>query len=88
MQYPHERAPSSSGLAGTFVLLRSCGHLQLSLRAPVWYLLQNLIEVVSHAQIRDPYYKFSRDPDMSLDTAPYPAGVPKPGMLAVCSVAG
>ena len=37
------------------------------------------------AQIRDPYYKFSRDPDMSLDTAPYPAGVPKPGVLAVRS---
>ena len=35
------------------------------------------------AQIRDPYYKFSRDPDMSLDTAPYPAGVPRPGMLSV-----
>ena len=35
------------------------------------------------AQIRDPYYKFSRDPDMSLDTAPYPAGVPKSGMPAV-----
>ena len=37
------------------------------------------------AQIRDPYYKFSRDPDMSLDTAPYPAGVPKPGIVAVRS---
>ncbi len=38
------------------------------------------------AQIRDPYYKFSRDPDMSLDTAPYPAGVPKPGTFAVRSI--
>ncbi len=38
------------------------------------------------AQIRDPYYKFSRDPDMSLDTAPYPAGVPKPGTYVVRSI--
>ena len=38
---------------------------------------------LSVSQIKDPFYKFSRDPDMSLDTAPYPAGVPKPGLLAV-----
>ena len=37
----------------------------------------------STSQVKDPYYRFSRDPDMSLDTAPYPAGVPKPGLLAV-----
>ena len=29
--------------------------------------------------MRDPYYQFSRDPDMSLDTAPYPSGVGRTG---------
>ena len=32
-----------------------------------------------HSQVRDPYYKFSRDPDMSLDTAPYPSGIARTG---------
>ena len=51
-----------------------------------WQIWQ--VASVHTLQVRDPYYKFSRDPDMSLDTAPYPSGIPRTGRAGYVGTEG